>query len=77
MSLRAVPPVFVADVFAKPVDVPGAGRRVEVQCTVDGAVALEQPARIDVRLRDRGRTLSRRPLPWSSTARAGRPSARP
>ena len=63
VSLRAVPPVFVADVFAKPVDVLGAGRRVEVQCTVDGAVALEQPARIELSLLDRGRTLARASAP--------------
>lgn len=47
VSVRVVPSTFVADVFAKPVDVLDAGnRRVAIECTVDssttaGQVALE------------------------------------
>lgn len=62
--LRVVPPVFLKDVFAKPVDVLKADqRKVEVQCTLDGAVALDKPARIEVELRDGERLISRASTP--------------
>ncbi len=53
-NLRAVPQVFLADVFAKPVDVLGADRRLEVECTIDAAVAPESAMRVGVELRDGG-----------------------
>src|SRR4029077_64188 len=37
VSLRLVPQVFIRDVFAKPVKVLEADRRVEVTCTLDAA----------------------------------------
>ena len=37
VALRIVPPVFIENVFAKPVDVLGDGRRVEVKCILNGA----------------------------------------
>jgi beta-galactosidase len=39
VALRAVPQVFLADVFAKPVEVLSPGRAVEVEVGVDSAVA--------------------------------------
>lgn len=57
VSLRAVPQVFLADVFAKPVDVLDSDRRLEVECTLDAAVAPEGSMRVDVELRDGDQTI--------------------
>lgn len=57
VALRFVPQIFISDVFAKPVDVLSSPK-VEVQCTVNGAVAPTAPLRITVQLRDRGRPLA-------------------
>ena len=55
VRLRVVPPVFVADVFAKPVNVlDAAARQVVVQVTVDAASAPAGSAEIAVSLRDEG-----------------------
>jgi beta-galactosidase len=55
VRLRVVPPVFVADVFAKPVNVlDAAARQVVVQVTVDAASAPTGSAEIAVSLRDEG-----------------------
>ena len=55
VSLRNVPPVFIENVLAKPVDVLGDGRRVEVKCQLNGeAGALT----LKVELRDGARMLS-------------------
>src|SRR5271165_5975280 len=52
VRLRVVPRAFLADVFAKPVNVlDAAARQVEVQVTVDAA-ALEGKAEVAVSLRD-------------------------
>jgi beta-galactosidase len=52
VSLHAVPRVFIDDVFAKPVEVLGPGRRVEVACSIDSAAALEQPVVVKTELLD-------------------------
>ncbi len=53
VQLRAVPQVFIADVFAKPVNVLDAGtRQVVVECTVDAAVVPQGASEIVVDLRD-------------------------
>jgi beta-galactosidase len=55
VRLRVVPQVFLADVFAKPVNVlDAAARQVVVQATVDAAVALDGAAEVVVSLRDEG-----------------------
>ena len=59
VSLRAVPQVFVADVFARPVDVLERDRRVHVTCTIDAAVVPERPVRLDAALRDGSRVVAR------------------
>jgi beta-galactosidase len=59
VRLEAVPPIFLREVFAKPVDVLGPNRRVEVACTLDAAVPAEAPARIRVEVREAGRVLAR------------------
>jgi beta-galactosidase len=51
VRLRVVPQVFLADVFAKPVNVlDPAGRQVVVQATVDAASGLSGPAHVTARL---------------------------
>jgi beta-galactosidase len=57
--LRAVPQVFLSDVFAKPVAVLGPDRRVEVRCTIDSAVVPRRPVRIEAVLKDGARVLAR------------------
>jgi beta-galactosidase len=53
VRLRVVPQVFLADVFAKPVNVMDpAARQVVVQATVDAAAALDGAAEVAVELRD-------------------------
>jgi beta-galactosidase len=52
VSLRAVPQVFISDVFARPMNVLAAKRRVEVACTIDAAAVAQQPCEIKVTLLD-------------------------
>ncbi len=58
VNLRAVPRVFLSDVFAKPVDVLLPGRKVEVACTIDAADPLPASVRLVASLREAGRTLA-------------------
>lgn len=48
VRLRAVPQIFISDVFAKPVAVLTPDRRLEVLCTVDAGLIPDKPARIKV-----------------------------
>lgn len=57
--LEAVPPVFVSDVVAKPVNVLQPDRRIEVACTLDAAAATAAPVHVEVQLRDGDRVLAR------------------
>ena len=52
VSLRAVPQVFIRDVFAKPVNVLDAGRRLQLKCSVDAAGSLPAKIRLEAMLRD-------------------------
>ena len=64
VSLRAVPQIFLADVFAKPVNVLDAStRQVEVQATVDAAGAATGPVQLKVDLVDGLRTLTSATVP--------------
>jgi beta-galactosidase len=51
-SMYAVPQVFIADVFAKPVDVLKPTRRVEVACSIDAAAVSSGPFHLEVKLMD-------------------------
>lgn len=51
-DLHIVPQVFLSDVFAKPVNVLDASRRLEVECIVDAAIVPKDPVSISVVLRD-------------------------
>jgi beta-galactosidase len=64
VRLRVVPPVFLADVFAKPVNVlDPAARQVVVQATVDAAAAPAGRAVVAVRLLDDGREVASARVP--------------
>jgi beta-galactosidase len=58
VTLRVVPEVFLADVFAKPADVLSPARSVQVHATVDAAAVHSGPARLSAELRDGPRTLA-------------------
>jgi beta-galactosidase len=64
VSLRVVPSIFVADVFAKPVNVlDAASRQVVVQVTLDAAVVPASAFDVRVSLRDGDRVLADEPAP--------------
>jgi len=57
VALRIVPAgLFIENVFAKPVEVLGDGRRVEVQCVLNGSI--DGQADVQVELRDGARVLA-------------------
>jgi beta-galactosidase len=58
VTLRIVPEVYFADVFARPADVLTARRRVDVQATVAASVGLTGQALITAELRDGSRRLA-------------------
>ena len=63
VSLRAVPQAFLADVFARPVDVLDASRRVDVRCTIDAAEPLPRGAAVQVELHRNGRRVAAASVP--------------
>ena len=72
VRLRAVPRIFLADVFAKPVSVLAASaRQVAVQATVDAAVVPEGTAHLAVELLDDDRAIAAARVPVTITG-AGR-----
>ena len=58
VCLRVVPPVFLRDVFAKPVKVLESNRRVEVTCLLDAAAVPPQPVRLFAELKQGGRQVA-------------------
>lgn len=52
VTLRAVPQVFIRDVFAKTVNALDAGRRLELKCSVDAAGNPPAKIRMEATLRD-------------------------
>ena len=56
--LKAVPQIFVRDVFAKPVQVLDPNRRVLVSCTIDAA-AVERRVDVQVEMRNGSRVVAR------------------
>ena len=68
--LRMVPQVFLADVFAKPVNVLDAGaRRVDVACTLDAGTVPHQQLQLDIGLYDGQQRIATTtvPVPISDT----------
>jgi beta-galactosidase len=58
VSLRAVPQIFISDVFAKPVNVLDSSRRVDVACTIDAAALPQKSLRLQVEMLDGGRKIA-------------------
>lgn len=58
-ELRALPAVFLREIFAKPVDVLEPSRRVEITCRVDAAVHLPAKIRLEAALYRDGQTIAR------------------
>lgn len=58
VSLKVVPRIFISDVFAKPVKVLDADRRIEVLCSLDAAAPSPKPVQIQVELRNGVRVLA-------------------
>lgn len=59
VTLRAVPQVFISDVFAKPVDMLNPSRRVELTCTIDAATLPEKlPLQLQVDMLDGDRVVA-------------------
>jgi beta-galactosidase len=56
--LHAFPAVFISDVFAKPVEVLDASRRIEVTCRINAASVPSKPVRIKVELMDGARRIA-------------------
>ncbi len=56
--LRIVAPTYIENVFAKPVDVLGDDRRVEVRCLLDSRDAAAAPQRLVAELRDGDQVLA-------------------
>ncbi len=59
VSLRAVPQIFIADVFAKPVNVLESTRRLDIICLIDCASLPEGDLHLQAELRDGARAIAR------------------
>ena len=68
VNLRIVPPLYIENIFACPVNVLSAQRSVEVTCFLDSPGPVE-PGRftLDVELRDADRTISRKSEPLEAS----------
>ena len=58
VRLRAVPQIFISDVFAKPVNVLTANRSVEVACTIDAGTVPGKSLQLQVAMMDGDRTIA-------------------
>lgn len=58
VHLVAVPGIFISDVFARPANVLGTERRLDVTCTLDARTSLPTPVRILASLQEHGRTIA-------------------
>jgi beta-galactosidase len=57
-ELRAVPHIFIRDVFAKPVNVLDSDRRLEITCDIDCGVDLPVPVRLAASLQKAGHVIA-------------------
>jgi beta-galactosidase len=58
VSICAVPQIFIGDVFAKPVDVLKAERRIDIGCQIDAAIVPKGTGQIEVKLLDGARVVA-------------------
>ncbi len=72
VSLRGVPGTFIANIFAKPMDVLSAHPRLQVDCFVQSLEASREPMNVEVELRDGNRVVAKgaAKVPASSAAAA-------
>ncbi len=66
VALRFVPPTFIENVFAKPVNVMSNARRVDVRCYLDSKGAIAGPLKLRAELRDGTRVLASESREFSS-----------
>ena len=66
VSLRAVPAVFIANVFAKPVNVLSADRKIDVHIELNGTLASLAPLSLTVELKDGERVLKTSTQPFNN-----------
>lgn len=59
VQLKVVPRTFITDLFARPADVPTAGRHLAVRCSLDGPADRAAPLTVDAGLRDGDRVVGR------------------
>ncbi|MFZ0336576.1 MAG: glycoside hydrolase family 2 TIM barrel-domain containing protein [Terracidiphilus sp.] len=59
VELRALPAIFISEVFARPVDVLEHTRHVEITCRVDAATPLPAKVRLEATLRRGEQTIAR------------------
>ena len=59
VSLRVVPGTFIANIFAKPMDVLSAHPRLQVDCFVRSLEASREPTSVEVELRDGNRVVAK------------------
>ncbi|HKU24954.1 MAG TPA: glycoside hydrolase family 2 TIM barrel-domain containing protein [Candidatus Sulfotelmatobacter sp.] len=57
--LKAVPQIFIRDVFVKPVQVLEPSRRIEILCTLDAALVPTKSVQIEAQLRDGDRMVTK------------------
>lgn len=57
--LKAVPQIFIRDLFVKPVQVLDPSRRIEVLCTLDAAVLPAKSVQVEAQLQDGARVVSK------------------
>lgn len=55
--IRAFPPIFISDIFAKPTNVLNSSRLLEVTCMIDAAEIPEGALHIEAALQDHGRVV--------------------
>ena len=72
VALRVVPGTFIANIFAKPMDVLSAHPRLQVECFVQSLEASREPMSVEVELRDGNRVVAKgaAKVPASSAAAA-------
>jgi beta-galactosidase len=58
VRLRAMPQIFISDVFAMPVNVLDSGRHVEITCTIDAGKISEKPLQLKVELMKNGKRIA-------------------
>jgi beta-galactosidase len=58
VRLRAVPQIFISDVFAKPVNVLQPNRSVEVACTIDAGIVPQKQLQLQIAMMDGDRRIT-------------------